>query len=144
LLFLPKCGNLVSMKWLGGWLVSWYTHDSPHFSSFPSQLLPPLELLELSWVVSSSPSSGDGFIGDPPHAHTHSSSLWLNEWMNEWMKRVRFNRVYFTIFRAKVWKILIFLSGFCCWNLFFIFKLQKKKKVWKVKKSVDSSNGFVS
>jgi hypothetical protein len=30
--------------------------------------------------------------------------------------RVRFNRVYFTIFRAKVWKIFILLSGFCCWK----------------------------
>ncbi len=37
-------------------------------------------------------------------------------------QRVRFNKVYFTIFRAKVWKILI-LSGFCCWKFKQITKI---------------------
>jgi hypothetical protein len=31
------------------------------------------------------------------------------------LQQIRFNRVNFTTFRVKVWKIL-FLSGFCCWK----------------------------
>ncbi len=45
--------------------------------------------------------------------------------------QVRFNRVYFTIFRAKVWKILIF-SEFCCWKFKQIEKLEfgRKNQCW--------------
>jgi hypothetical protein len=45
--------------------------------------------------------------------------------------QVRFNRVYFTIFRAKVWKILIF-SEFCCWKFKQIEKLEfgRKNQWW--------------
>jgi hypothetical protein len=53
---------------------------------------------------------------------------------------VRFNRVYFTIFRAKVGKVIFFsffLSGFCCW------KFKQSAKNWVLKeKSVEPSNVF--
>ncbi len=34
--------------------------------------------------------------------------------------RVRFNRIYFIIFRVKVWRILIFGVNFCCWKFLII------------------------
>ncbi len=45
----------------------------------------------------------------------------------ESLQWVRFNRVYFTIFKAKVWKILI-LSGFCCWKFKQIAKIGFRRK----------------
>jgi hypothetical protein len=46
--------------------------------------------------------------------------------------RVRFNRVYFSIFRAKVWKILIFE-----WNSLLEIQKHCKNWVWKGKFSLD-------
>jgi hypothetical protein len=40
----------------------------------------------------------------------------------------RFNRVYFSIFRAKVWKIFFWLSGFCCWKFKQIAKIELGRK----------------
>jgi hypothetical protein len=42
--------------------------------------------------------------------------------------RLTFNRVYFTIFRAQVWKIS-FLSGFCCWKFKQIAKMGLRGKI---------------
>ncbi len=55
----------------------------------------------------------------------HSFMLLLLLLESPWW--VRFNRVYFIIFKAKVWKILNFWVGFCCcWK----FKqIAKKKKL---------------
>jgi hypothetical protein len=39
----------------------------------------------------------------------------------ESLQQVRFNKFYFKIFRAKVWKILI-CDGFCCWKFKQIVK----------------------
>jgi hypothetical protein len=53
-------------------------------------------------------------------------------WKGPW-RWVRFNRVYFTIFRAKVWKILIFE-----WIPLLKIQTNCKNWVWK-EKSVESS-----
>jgi hypothetical protein len=53
-------------------------------------------------------------------------------------RRVRFNRFYFTIFRAKMWKILIF-------ELILLLEIQtnyQKNWVWKEKISFRALNVF--
>jgi hypothetical protein len=50
----------------------------------------------------------------------------------ESLRQVRFNRVYFTIFRAKVWKIMIFE-----WFLLLGIQTNCKNWVWK-ENSVES------
>jgi hypothetical protein len=63
-------------------------------------------------------SSGDGLLVTHP-AHTPVARV---EWINE--SDLGF-RVYFTIFRAKVWKILIFWVDFWVAGKFQIFFLQR-------------------
>jgi hypothetical protein len=53
--------------------------------------------------------------------------------MLESPQRFRFNRVYFTVFRAKVWKTLIFE-----WILLLKIQTNGKDWVWK-EKSVEPS-----
>ncbi len=76
------------------------------------------------------------FHPSPQAIKTHSFHGHLNVWMeiNVLLSPlVRFNRVYFTIFRAKAWKILIFE-----WILLLEIHTNCKIWVWK-EKSVEPS-----
>ncbi len=130
MLFLPKCGNLVSLKLyyeVVGWLVGIYTHDYTISCSFPfssssaSSIRPGVELgcklkpIEWRWI-----------IGNPLCAHSSTCV----EWMNESDLKIEFILQFSELRCGRYW----FFSGFCCWKFnYFFFSFFAKNWVWKVK-----------